>query len=92
MRAFDFDARFGNLSNEWMINELRQNRPFVMGARTHAMVVTKIVFDEGNYGIAVKEVGVVDPWPGIGLRSLAPDEMTPAPMGSFRFAATVTVT
>jgi hypothetical protein len=89
--VFDFDARFGNLSNEWMINELASNRPFVMGARTHAMVVTKIVYETGNAGTFIREVGVVDPWPGIGLRGLAPDEMVAAPAGSFRFAATVTV-
>jgi hypothetical protein len=90
--AYDYDAGVGGMDNAWMINELRNNRPFVMAARTHAMVVTKIVYDTGRAGIAVKQVGIVDPWPGIGLRSLYQDEMVPVGLGgSLRFAASVTV-
>jgi hypothetical protein len=90
--AYDYDAGVGNMDNAWMINELRNNRPFIMGARTHAMVVTKIVYDGGAAGIAVRQVGIVDPWPGAGLRALYPDEMTIIPLGgSLRFLASVNV-
>lgn len=90
-----YDAQYGifGLSNDQIISELDQGHPLVIGARTHAVVVTAIEYYRTALGPDVVSVGAFDPWPGVGARGLAQDEMTPAHLGgSLFFAATVRVT
>lgn len=93
--AYDFDAGVNNINNVWMINELDQDRPFVIGNNSHAMVVTAIRYYVRPQAPQVVSVGVFDPWPGVGARGLSPAEMMPKhlnPQGALRFLATVSVT
>lgn len=89
-----YDAQYGvyGLTNQQIVNELDGDHPLVIGARTHAVVVTEIQYFATPWGPNVVSVGVFDPWPGVGARTLAQDEMTPAHLGgSLFFAATVRV-
>lgn len=89
--AYDFDARVLTVDNAAIAQELEDNHPVIMGNATHALVVTAIeYFDTPEPTIS--SVGVFDPWPGIGPRSLSPAEMVPMHLrGQLRFLATVEV-
>lgn len=90
--AYDFDARVFAINNNWMISELDQNRPIIIGAGTHAVVGTAIQYYVTPWGPNVVSVGVFDPWPGVGARGLYPAEMTPMHLGgALRFIASVKV-
>lgn len=92
--AYDFDARVYGLDNNWLVRELDQERPFIIGTAGHAVVVTAIQFVPTPAGPNVVSVGVFDPWPGRGARGLSPAEMMPMnahPNGQLRFIATVKV-
>jgi hypothetical protein len=92
--AYDFDARVNAVDNNWLVNELDQDRPFIIGTAGHAVVVTAIQFVSTAMGPNVIAVGVFDPWPGRGARGLSPAEMTQMhvnPSGLLRFIATVKV-
>lgn len=87
--AYDFDARVFAINNNFMINELRHERPFLYGNRSHCMVVTAIDFAPSS----VVNVGVFDPWPASGgARQLSQAEIVPMNRGGeMRFLATLTV-
>ena len=90
--AYDFDAGVNSLNNAWLVNELDQDRPFIIGTNGHAVVVTAIEFVPTPMGPNVTSVGVFDPWPGRGARGLTAAEMTAMHVGGqLRFIATVTV-
>jgi hypothetical protein len=90
--AYDFDARVFNVSNAWLINELEQNRPVIIGTFTHAVVMTAMDYMQTPIGPNPTAVGVFDPWPGRGARNLSPAEMIPMHLqGGLRFAATIRV-
>jgi hypothetical protein len=91
--AYDAQAGINSLTNQQIINELDQNHPMVIGARTHAMVLTAIQYYQTTVGPNVVAAGVFDPWPGQGARGLEMDELYPREVGgSLLFAATVRVT
>lgn len=92
--AYDFQARVLTLNNAWLVNELDQDRPFIVGTAGHAVVATAIEYYPTPMGPNVVSVGVFDPWPGRGARNLTPPEMVPMhvdPRGQLQFVATVTV-
>jgi hypothetical protein len=89
--AFDPMAGVNNINNAWLVNELDQERPFIIGTAGHAVVGTAIDYFPTPVGPNVVGVGVFDPWPGRGARSLSPAEMTPVPVGGLQFLATVRV-
>jgi hypothetical protein len=90
--AYDVDARVFNMSNAWLVNELDQNRPVVIGCNSHAVVMTAITYTPTPTGPSPMAVGVFDPWPGRGARGLSQQEMLPVHMGGgLRFAASVLV-
>lgn len=92
--AYDFDARVITLNNAWLVNELHEDRPFIIGTNGHAVVATAIVYFPTPVGPNVTGIGVFDPWPGRGARNLSPGEMVPMhmmPPGQLRFLATVRV-
>jgi hypothetical protein len=90
--AYDFDAGVNAINNNWIIDQLDQDHPIVVGSRTHAMVGTAIQYFVTPMGPRVVSVGVFDPWPGVGARGLTPDEMRPMHLGGgLRFIASVKV-
>jgi papain like cysteine protease AvrRpt2 len=88
--AFDPAANIYAMNNFWIINELDAERPFIVGTQGHAVVATSITYDRSPQGLMVIGVGVFDPWPGRGARSLSQNEMTPSPNG-LSFAASAYV-
>jgi hypothetical protein len=87
--AYDQDAGVFAINNAFMINELRSERPFLVGNASHCMVATAIDFSP----VRVVAVGVFDPWPTAGSRPLSAAEMMPMNRGGqLRFLATLTVT
>lgn len=90
--VYDYDAGVLSLTDQQMINELEQDHPLIIGARSHAMVLTMIRYYRTSQGPYIVEGGVFDPWPFIGARPLAPDELYPVHRGgSIRFVASVRV-
>jgi hypothetical protein len=85
--AFDADARVAALNNATIVNALRRGMPLVLGVRGHAVVLTAVEYMPTPLGPYVLKAGVFDPWPGVGPRGLAPDELVPVPLGSLRFIA-----
>lgn len=90
--AFDYDAHVNTLNNVMLIRELDGEHPIIIGAGTHAMVLTFMqYFQSPMAGISVRRCGVFDPWPGRGARDLTPAEMAPMPLGGLRFVATARI-
>ena len=90
--AYDADAGVDTLNNAMLISELDGDHPIVIGAGSHAMVLTMMQYAVTQFGPNVRRCGVFDPWPGKGARDLTVPEMVPLRQGgAFRFAATVRV-
>lgn len=91
--AYDFDARVNWTNNAVLVNELDQDRPFIIGTSGHAVVVTQIQYFPTPLGPNIQGIGVFDPYPGRGARNLTPVEMKPMHEGGgLRFIATIKVT
>ncbi|HKO98457.1 MAG TPA: papain-like cysteine protease family protein [Pyrinomonadaceae bacterium] len=91
--AYDFDARVMTLNNSTLINELDQDRPFIVGTRGHAVVGTAIQYVQTPMGPYITSIGVFDPWPGRGARGLdAREALAMHQGGDLRFLATVRIT
>ena len=84
-----------SVSNQKVIEDLKNNKPLLNGSATHATVTVRV--DYAPAGFNVQRVHVVDPFPGaapppVYARFLTPSEMTPeAKGGSLKFLASVTV-
>ena len=90
--AYDSDAGVYLMNNSLLINELDHDRPVVIGAGTHAMVLTAMQYIRTPAGPDVRACGVFDPWPGRGARDLTPAEMLMREKGGvFRFAAIASI-
>jgi hypothetical protein len=90
--AYDPQAGVYGLNNAMLVNELDQNRPVIIGAAGHAVVMTAVEFVSTPAGPNITAVGVFDPWPGRGARGLSRAEMMPVHVGgALQFAATARV-
>ena len=89
--AYDYYAQVMTLDNAWIVNELDQDRPFIIGAKGHAVVGTAIRYQPTQFGPVILAIGVFDPWPGRGARWLDYSEMRAAHLqgGALQFLATV---
>lgn len=86
------EAGDADLTNDEMIDRLRDESPILFCTAAHAMILTSMSFVQTQLGVQVTEAWVMDPWPGNGLRRLALPEMVPAAQGGqIRFVATVNV-
>lgn len=89
---YDSDAGIYGITNQKIVQELDAGRPLVLGARTHAMVLTAVQYYDTPFGPQVVSAGVFDPWPSVGPRGLDMDEMTARELGgSMRFLASVDI-
>ncbi len=61
--AFDPANGINSLSNDYIVNELRFNRPLLYTNTHHAMVNYGVTFQSTPFGVRVNSVLVVDPWP-----------------------------
>jgi hypothetical protein len=90
--VYDADWGVNALTNQEIVAELAAGHPLIIGARTHAMVLTAVQYQETPYGPNIIGAGVFDPWPGVGARALYPDELVAVENGgSLRFLATARV-
>jgi hypothetical protein len=88
--AYDADAGHMGINNDIILSELTSGRPLVMGAGSHAMVLTGLDYFATPMGLNITGGTVFDPWPGRGLRALHPSELFARHLGgSLRFLATV---
>ncbi|MGH8176851.1 MAG: papain-like cysteine protease family protein [Steroidobacter sp.] len=89
---YDADAGVLAITDAQIISELDRNRPLIIGAGSHAMVLTAIQYYNTISGPVVVGAGVFDPWPGVGARGLRQDEIVPMHLGgSLRFLAAISV-
>jgi hypothetical protein len=85
---FDADAGIGALNNMMIVDSLAQERPLLLGNITHAVVLTAVSYFATPMGPNVTNIGVLDPWPGIGMRGAqSPAELVPMPQGALRYLA-----
>jgi hypothetical protein len=90
---YDADAGLLSINNSQIIASLDDDQPLVIGARSHAMVLTAVQYYQTPAGPNVVGAEVFDPWPGVGPRLLEMDELTAVHLGgSLRFLAAVRVT
>lgn len=85
--VFDVQSGVAAINNVAVISALARGFPLIVGARTHATVVTAVTYSPTPLGPNITAVGVIDPWPGIGARLLMPDEMVPIPVDTLMFLA-----
>lgn len=91
--AYDVDANVNAITNSMIVAELTNNKPLVIGNRSHAMVLTSVSYYPNFPSFGIVKAQVFDPWPGIGYRSLRQSEMQPAHLGGeLRFLASANVT
>lgn len=91
--VFDAEGGRSSLHSREIVAALRAGRPLVFGTTSHAMLLIGVSYQESHGAVRVVEATVFDPWPGVGVRTLRPDEMVPvARHGSLAFIADVVVT
>ena len=90
--AFDAQSGVEAINSAVIVEALANGHPLVVGARGHAMVTTAVYYISTPNGPGILNVGVFDPWPGVGARNLLPDEMVPVPFGSLTFLALALIT
>lgn len=76
-----------------VVAALRSGRPLVLGTTSHAMLLIAATYRESGGATSIVEATVFDPWPGVGVRTLRADEITPLNHhGSLAFIASFVVT
>lgn len=93
--AYDPESRVYAMNNYWIINQLDNELPFIIGFGGHAVVATRIDYYRSmvNGSIQVDSLGVFDPWPGNGARTLRGLDILPAPQGGkLQYAASASIT
>lgn len=78
-----YDAQAGVMgtSKGRILNALEGDRPLIIGARGHAVVLTRPDYLRGPAGPIIQAGGAFDPWPGRGARGPANDELVPVHQG-----------
>lgn len=91
--AYDANAGIHAITDAQIVSALHAEQPLLLGARSHAMVLTSIRYRSTSTGPQILSAGVFDPWPGNGgARGTFPDEITPRHRGgSLIFLANVKV-
>lgn len=88
-----YDSQTGivALNNDQIVNSLVSGTPLVIGANSHARVLTEVNYQPSPFGTGIVGGQVFDPASGA-LECLSPFEMTPTNLGgSLAFLASVSV-
>ncbi|MFO0751668.1 MAG: papain-like cysteine protease family protein [Myxococcota bacterium] len=85
VRVFDTSSGRDEIDSQDVIDELRAERPLLVGTVGHAMVVTAMRYRKTPSGPEVLGVTVRDPWPGAGRRELDWSEMSPTYVAAVSF-------
>jgi hypothetical protein len=87
-RAADPTAGRLELTAEQVVAELASDRPLLIGAREHAMVLVGVYYERSASGtVRIKGATVIDPAPGEGLRQLRAGEMKPTYLAAVQVTA-----
>lgn len=78
---YDADAGIMSLTNGDIVDALRDERPLIIGNRSHAMVMTAVAYVPYPGNPQIFNFGVADPFPGAGLHGAQPRELYPMHMG-----------
>jgi hypothetical protein len=79
VRIYDADTGQFAVDEQMAIDELRNERPLLLGTVGHAMVLTAMRYVRSQWGdVQIIGATVRDPWPGTGRRELDWHEMDPA--------------
>lgn len=91
--AYDAENGIFALTNDIIVNELRNDCPLLICNTHHAMVLATVDYLDGPLGIQVQGGGVLDPWPySPNYHPLPPAEFMPRHMGGqMMFLASVQV-
>ena len=90
---FDPAAGRDTFDSRAVVAALRSGRPLVLGTTSHAMLLIAATYRECDGVTTIVEATVFDPWPGVGVRTLRSDEITPLNRhGSLAFIANFVVT
>lgn len=77
-RVFDLQGGQFGLTNDDIVRELAAERPLVIGAQGHAMVLTAVQYFREPMGVRIVGATVRDPWPtNGGRRQLTMSELSP---------------
>lgn len=91
--AYDYSAGIHSIDNDFIINELNNDRPLLYGNGHHAMVLSQAEFINTSNGPLIQKLGVFDPWPwSPDFHDLSPPEIVPAHLGGqMNFLAAVNI-
>lgn len=79
---YDFDAGITGITDIDIINALDDERPLIMGTQSHAVLLVSIAYYKTPTGPMIGNIGVADPWPGIGIRGpYSPLDFRPMHLG-----------
>lgn len=92
--AGDAHARRFQFANDTVIRELASQRPMIIGALGHAMVLVQVEYERFVAQDAVRITGgtVIDPMPGRGVRRLTAQESRPSYVVAVQVAVRPTLT
>ncbi|HET9402282.1 MAG TPA: papain-like cysteine protease family protein [Candidatus Acidoferrales bacterium] len=93
--AYDAENGINDITNTFIVNELRDNHPLLYCNRSHAMVLCAVDFIPTMLGPDIRAGGVADPWPfSPALHNLSVPELIAAnasPLGQMTYLASVRV-
>ncbi|MCK8783904.1 hypothetical protein M0638_05850 [Roseomonas sp. NAR14] len=91
--AYDFGNGINAITDGFIVDEIRNNRPLLYGNGHHAMVLSQVDFVDTPSGPLIQGSGVFDPWPwSPDFHPLSPPELVPAHRGGqLNFLAAVDV-
>jgi hypothetical protein len=91
--AYDHDADIVAISDAFIIDAIEHDRPLILGARGHAVLLTAVEYSLFNGYPVPQRAECFDPWPGEGNRQLSFAEIVPAyRQGAMRYLAAVRIT
>lgn len=79
---YDFNGGILALNDQDIVGALAGERPLLLGNTSHAVVLTAVAYQQTGFGPRIFNIGVLDPWPGVGLRGAqSPAELVPMNRG-----------
>lgn len=93
LRLYDASAPGATLDARAVVDALRAGRALVWGTTRHAVLLLDVTYRETDAGVVLTGGAVFDPWPGVGVRALRPEELAPvSARGALALVADFSVT
>ncbi|OCJ66290.1 hypothetical protein A6U97_26525 [Agrobacterium tumefaciens] len=65
---YDYDAGIMGITDQDIVQALDEEHPIIMGTANHAVLLVSVAYVPSPIGPKVTNIGLADPFPGIGLR------------------------